>query len=526
VSVAAAETELRGAVEAQTVGDLIHEAARRTPDGLAVVFPGERLTFAELRDRVELVARGLIASQVEPGEHVGILMPNCAELVAALLAIARVGAISVPISTRAKGDEREHLLSDAQIRLLVDESFDADALEAAASNPERARRSDEIARRAGAVTPEQVATILYTSGTTSQPKGCLLQHRALVWQALRYRWGLGITSDDRYWIPLEMFHVGGIVGVYACLAAEAVFCHPGHFEAGRALEMLESERVTVAAPVFETIWMRVLTHPRYPATDLSALERVLNIGPPERLRHMQARMPGVLQLNGCGSTELCGQLGVSRRDDPPELREVYSSLMPGVEVRIIDHDSGVELAPHQAGELLVRGPGPFIGYHNDPELTRAVIDPEGWVHTGDVSVLDGEGRIHYAGRIKDTFKVGGENVAPAEVEDYLARHFAVQIVSVVGVADARYGEVPAAFVELAPGTTVSEPELIAFCVDQIASFKVPRYVRFVTDWPMSGTKIRKAALRTALEAELAALGITEAPRFRAGSAASSDQSGS
>jgi fatty-acyl-CoA synthase len=513
---AEAETELRRGLRARTVAELIDEAARRAPDDLAAVFPDERLTFGALHARSEQIARALIGLGVDPGESVAVLLPNSATMAATLLAIAKVGAVSVPINFRFKERERDTVVSDAGARVVIDEFFDAEAVEAELGEAEIARRAAEMVRRTAAIEPDRIATIMYTSGTTSRPKGCLLRHGSLIWQALRYGYGFELTSADRYWIPLPMFHVGGMVGLYSCLAAGAVFCHAGHFEPGAALEMLEAERCTAAAPVFETIWLPVLNHPRFRDADLSALRRVLNIGAPERLHYMQELFPTTIQLNGCGSTELCGQLGLSRLDDPPAVREVYSALMPGVEVRIVDAESGEDLPDGATGELLVRGPGPFVGYHDDPELTAAVIDEDGWVHTGDLSELDGDGRIRYGGRLKDMIKVGGENVAPAEVEDFLAAHRSIEIVSVVGVADRRYVEVPAAFVQLREGTEATERELIDFCVGRMATFKVPRYVRFVDDWPMSGTKIKKPELRARLEADLAEAGIDEAPRISSG----------
>jgi len=188
--------------------------------------------------------------------------------------------------------------------------------------------------------------------------------------------------------------------------------------------------------------------------------------------------------------------------------------MPGMEARILDPETGEDQEPGLPGELLFRGVGRFEGYYKEPELTAAIIDADGWFHSGDLASLDADGYLRYEGRLKDALKVGGENVAPLEVEDYIATHPAVSIVQVVGATDERYGEVVAAFIELRPSASATEEEVIAFCIDEIATFKVPRYVRFITDWPMSGTKISKRLLRDMLADELREAGIRVAPPIR------------
>lgn len=187
--------------------------------------------------------------------------------------------------------------------------------------------------------------------------------------------------------------------------------------------------------------------------------------------------------------------------------------MRDVELRAVDPETGLDVPAGQVGELLMRGPTRFVRYHEDPELTSRVIDGDGWFHSGDLGRIDPDGRVAFVGRLKDMLKVGGENVAAAEVESFLLSHEAVEIVQVVSAPDARYVEVPAAFVQLKAGAEVSERELIAFCRGQIATFKVPRYVRFVEEWPMSGTKIQKFRLRERIAAELEQAGITEAPKL-------------
>jgi fatty-acyl-CoA synthase len=366
-----------------------------------------------------------------------------------------------------------------------------------------------------------VAMLMYTSGTTSRPKGCMLSHEAVVRHGINVqRTKFRSTADDRFWDPLPLFHIGGIVPMLGCLGIGATYYHAGHFEATQALDTLEHERITVAYPAFETIWLQVLDHPRFPQADLGSLRLIQNIAIPERLQQMHDRLPTAAQVSSFGATECSSNLTLPEPDDPLDVRiATLGAPVPGMEIRIVDLETGAECSAGERGELCLRGYARFEGYYKDPELTAKAIDDGGWFHTGDLGSIDAEGRLTYGGRLKDMLKVGGENVSALEVEDYLARHPAVQIVQVVGVPDARYEEVPAAFVELRAGTDATEQEVIDFCIDRIATFKIPRYVRFVTEWPMSGTKIQKFVLRETLAAELTERGIAEAPRIRSGRAA-------
>jgi fatty-acyl-CoA synthase len=229
---------------------------------------------------------------------------------------------------------------------------------------------------------------------------------------------------------------------------------------------------------------------------------------------MQERLPQVPQVSAFGGTETGGFAVLGEAHEPLESRITTGGRpLRDCEIRCVDPETGVEVEPGVTGELLMRGPARFARYHDDPEETTRAIDAEGWFHSGDLGRIDGDGRVAFVGRLKDMLKVGGENVAAAEVESHLLTHPAVEIVQVVAAPDARYEEVPAAFVQLAPGQTAGEQELIDHCLGKIATFKVPRYVRFLEEWPMSGTKIRKVELRERIAAELAAAGITEAPKL-------------
>jgi fatty-acyl-CoA synthase len=358
------------------------------------------------------------------------------------------------------------------------------------------------------------ALIVYTSGTTAAPKGAMLSHEALV----RLAAGIAhdrmlLTPEDRVWTAIPLFHGGGLTFALSCVTAGCAFVHPGFFDPASTPAYLERERVTVALAAFETIWLPVLDRPDFTERDLSRIRLVMAVGVPERLRGMAARLPDAVHVSCVAMTESSAFLTLNRLDDPLEKRVTTGGHpMPGMRCRVVDPETRQEQPANTPGELWFRGPNAFDGYFRDPGLTAEVIDAQGWFHSGDLVTRDEDGRLTFLSRLKDMLKVGGENVAAAEVEGFLLGHPAVGIAQVVAAPDAYYVEVPAAFVQLVPGAEVTEEELIAFCRGRIASYRVPRYVRFVTEWPMSGTKVKKFALRERIAEELAAAGITEAPR--------------
>ena len=270
---------------------------------------------------------------------------------------------------------------------------------------------------------------MYTSGTTAQPKGCLLTHESITRQARTVALTrFSLTAEDRFWDPLPLFHCGGIVPMFGCLWAGARYCHAGHFDPESSLQMLEQERVTVAYPAFETIWFGVLNHPRFEQTDLRSIRLIQNITVPERLADFEARMPWAKQVTSYGSTESATNLTFPVPDDPYEVRiRTLGSPMPGMEIKIADPETGERLGSGVVGELCFRGYSLFEGYYKDPELTAAVIDDEGYFHTGDLASTTPEGNLVFGGRLKDMLKVGGENVSAVEVEAFLATHPAIDI---------------------------------------------------------------------------------------------------
>ncbi|MCW3011654.1 MAG: acyl--CoA ligase [Solirubrobacterales bacterium] len=501
----------------------------------AALLPDAAASYAELRAATLLAARRLRAAGVEPGDRIGILLrKGSLDYVTLGLAVLCLGATCVPVNARNKVRELRYVLEHSGMRLLLtDGEFrdlvtrtglpagcaavvlgDDPAFEAGAD----AVSEGEVLAIEATIRRDDPALMLYTSGTTSDPKGCLHSHATLLAEGENCCERLGVTADDRFWTPLPLFHVGGWQVLVTTLSRGACFVHPGAFEATVALDQLEQHRVTIAFPAFELMWNEVLAHPRLPQADLRSLRVVINVGAPARLAQMQAQVPQAVQVSCFGSTESCGSicLGDPARD-PLESR-LSSSGRPltGVEVRIVDPATGAVCASGTPGELHFRGPTRFVGYFRDPETTAAAIDEEGWFRTGDLMVEHPDGTLTYLSRLKDMLKVGGENVAAADIEGYLTSHPDIAVAAVVGVRDARYGEVPAAYVQLAEGATLSEAEVIAFCVGHIATYKVPRYLRVVEDFPVTATrKIQKFVLREQIAAELDDMGVEEAPRIPA-----------
>lgn len=519
----------------RSVSALLDARAAETPDAPAASFPDGESTYAALAAATVLAARRLHAAGVGRGDHVGILLRAGSEpYTSHALGAVRLGAICVPVNARNKVRELDYvvrhsgmrlLLTEEQFRPLVDETGlpeDCRAIYLADDTDfaETLAPEEDVAALEVQVDREDAALLLYTSGTTANPKGCINTHATLLAEGENCSGRLGMHSGDRFWTPLPMFHVGGYQVMMSAFFRGACFSHAGLFEPTQALDQLERERVTIVLPAFELIWMSVLGHPRFPTADLSALRIVVNVGVPERLRAMQETVPQAVQVSCFGMTESAGSICIGSPEDSLESRLTTSGrALPGIEIRVIDPPTGEEAAPGSPGELHFRGATRFKEYYRDPAATAAAIDAEGFFHTGDLVRRDADGYVSFLDRLKDMLKVGGENVSAAEIEDYLLTHPAVEVAAVVGAPDARYGEVPAAYVRLQAGAKVDEDALIGFCLGQISTYKVPRYVRFVDEYPATPTqKIKKFVLRERIRDELAELGITEATRLVSGNA--------
>jgi fatty-acyl-CoA synthase len=541
-------------INVTTIGDLLLTAADRAPDAEALVFPDSRMTYAELAARALERARALQALGVKPREHVGLLLPTCPEFVEFFFAIALCGAVAVPINARYKPHELGYVVENGDLVTIITTGRIAEQvnfvmrldgalpgltgqrdplrLELAAAPRLRnivllgksapksfvaekqlaqlARRVDEdsVHRSRLGVRVRDVGLMLYTSGTTANPKGCLISHEAMVRNSIalgRYRYQL--TAKDRFWSPLPMFHIAAILPMLATFDVGGAYLTMGYFDAGQALEMLEREKVTATYPSFVTIMADLIYHPNFKKTDLTRVKLMNSnfaVQPPGIKEAMLKAMPNAIQVGSFGMTECAGTVSTGMPSDSLESRVTrLGHPLPGLEVRVVNPDTGEDVAPGERGEVYVRGYSTLEGYYKDAEKTAASIDRDGWYHTGDIGSKDARGTMMFHGRMKDMLKVGGENVAAAEIEACLQRHPAVKLAQIVGLPDQRYVEVPAAFVELKPGQSAAEQELIEHCRREIASFKVPRHIRFIAEWPMSTSKIQKFRLRDQLMQELA-----------------------
>ncbi|MEK9823498.1 MAG: fatty acid--CoA ligase family protein, partial [Gammaproteobacteria bacterium] len=303
--------------------------------------------------------------------------------------------------------------------------------------------------------------------------------------------------------PLPMFHMASILPLMCCMDAGAAMLSMTHVEPGLSLEMMEKEAVTVAFPSFPTVTLDLINHPDFKTRDLSKLRRVNNVAPPDLLRQFQEAFPQAVQTGAYGLTEAGGVIAYNHPDDLLESRlHTCGKPMPGLSAKIVDPETLAEKPAGEQGEILLKGYSVFDGYYKSPEKNaEAFVD--GWFRTGDLCAIDADGYIEFHGRIKDMLKVGGENVAAIEIESVMNTHPAANLVQVIGVPDERLFEVACAYIELKEGADVTAEEMISFCQGKMASYKIPRHIRFVSEWPMSSTKVQKFVLREWFDAESA-----------------------
>ncbi|MCW2934939.1 MAG: long-chain-fatty-acid--CoA ligase [Actinomycetia bacterium] len=527
-----------GSVAPLTVPGCLRAAAADSPDVEAVVDGDLRLTYADLTARAEEFARALVAAGVQPGEAVSIWGPNSATWIVAALGTLAAGAMLVPVNTRYKGEEARFLLMKARVAaLIVDNGFLGNdylgMLRAASSGstqvpagvgaaPETGgpslpglpglrtvvtlRLGDDLAavsydeflagaslastaevdKRVGAITPETLCDIVFTSGTSGTPKGVMTSHEAAILASQAWADGVGLRAGDRYLIVNPLFHSFGYrAGLLACVLKRATMYPQAVFDVEAALRIAESERITVL-PGPPTLYHSILGHPRLGEFDLSALRLVVTGAStvPEALMYRIRDELGVATVTSpYGLTEVAGTATVCQPGTSVgKMSTTVGTAIPGTEVAIVD-PGGQPLPPGQAGEIVIRGYNVMLGYFEEPKATAEAIDADGWLHTGDVGHLDEDGYLTVTGRLKDVFQAGGFNVYPAEVEHLLATHPMIGEAAVIGVPDPRLGEVGHAFVIPAPGCSPSEDEVIAFARERIANFKVPRAVTFVSELP-------------------------------------------
>lgn len=516
-------------INVTTFGDLLVRAVDQWGDNEALIFPDQRLTYTELLAASSVKARSLLGLGIGPGDHVGLLMANCLEYVECLFAAQLIGAVVVPVNARFKAPELAYVVENADLDILISHDLISeyanfgDLLDEAFAQARPAclkhlvmlgkhrpgflseQEFDEISvsisadavdHYRGQVSLRDTAIMMYTSGTTAHPKGCPLSHEMLVRNGMNMNQSrYFLIETDRFWAPLPLFHMAAILPLLCCMDAGAAMLSMTYVDAGQALQMMEQERVTIAFPSFPTVTMSLIQHADFASRDLSSLRRINNVAPPDLLRQFQDAFPQAVQTGAYGLTEAGGVIAFNHPEESLESRlTTCGKPMPGLQARIVDPDTGAELGRGLKGEILLKGYAVFEGYYKSPEKNAAAF-VDGWFKTGDLCAIDTSGSIEFHGRIKDMLKVGGENVAAIEIESVLASNPAVAMAQVIGVADDRLFEVACAYVELLPGAAIDEADLIEFCRDKVASYKVPRYIRFVSQWPMSATKIQKFVLR-------------------------------
>ncbi len=534
-----------------TFHGLLERAAERWPDREALSFEGRRWSFTQLCREVDRAAKALLAGGVQPGDHVCLWLGNRPEYIFLFFAVAKIGAVLVPINARFRTRDMAYIVqqSDATTLIMAARSGPVDYLQMAEEMVPNLRRHDarylssthlpalrriivlhdtpipgtlqwdalleagegvaaaELVRCGASVDPDGTAYIMYTSGTTGFPKGVMQGHnvvRNVIDEANR----LGVTPNDVTLNYLPLFHAFAVyTAVLMSPATGSRQVLMASFDPGEALRLIAAERVTLIHG-FDTHYKDLLEHPSYPTADLRSLRAgVLAAGMhcSELIaRRAQAMMRTV---TGYGMTEIGVGATMSYLDSDAEVRTTMSGWpLNGYEIKIIDPATGAPLPSGDVGEICVRGYQVMQGYYRKPEETTRAIDRDGWVHTGDSGLMRADGCVRFLGRYKDMLKVGGENVDPTEVEALLIEDTRVNHVAVVGVPDERLTEVAVAFVILEPGAQLGEQDILAICRGRIASFKIPRRVFFVDAFPMTGSgKIQKYVLREEAQRRMAAV---------------------
>ncbi len=527
----------------QTVGAALEGAVSRfaARPALIVRHQSIRLTYGEFAKAVDEFAAGLLALGLERGDRVGIWSPNNAEWVIAQFATARIGLILVNINPAYRVSELEYVLNKVGARaLILARSFKSsdyvgmiralgpeklpqleETIVISEAAVEGFRRFSDVSalatpdlkegvREIGAtLSPDDPINIQFTSGTTGFPKGATLTHHNIVNNGRFVAARQGFTKHDRLCIPVPLYHCFGMVmGVLGCVTHGAAMVFPDEaFEPASVLDAVEQERCTALYGV-PTMFIAELDHPSFKGRDLSSLRTGVMAGAPcpePVMRRVIADM-NMRDVTICyGMTETSPVSFQSMPEDDIEKRvTTVGAIHPYVEVKIVDSEGSVVPRGSQ-GELLTRGYSVMRGYWGDPDKTREAIDAGGWMHTGDLAVMDADGYCRITGRVKDMIIRGGENVYPREVEEFLYRHPAVQDVQVFGVPDEKYGEEVCAWIKLKGGIIVAEEEIRTYCKGQIAHYKIPRYVRFIDEYPMTVTgKIQKFVMREAMAKEMSA----------------------
>ena len=529
-----------------TVGALLDDIAGRFPDNEALVYVerGLRYSYRQFNERCRQVAKGLLGMGVKKGDHLSIWAYNVPEWVVLQFATAKIGAVLVTVNTSYKSAELEYILeqSDSSTLFLVQGFKDTDYLQTLSQVvPElpRARPGElasarlpflknvvflgegapdgmlnfdrmvelgqgisdaQLAAAEQGLSRHEVINMQYTSGTTGFPKGVMLTHFNVVNNGFHIGECMRFTEKDRLCIPVPFFHCFGcVLGVMACVTHGSTMVPVEIFDPLKVLQAIEKERCTAVHGV-PTMFIAELEHPSFGGFDLTSLRTGIMAGsncPIEVMRRVIRDMHAGEITIAYGQTESSPVITQTRTDDPLELKvSTVGKVLPNVELKIVDIESGDQLPPGKQGELCTRGYLVMKGYYKMPEETAKAIDAEGWLHTGDLAVMDENGYCKITGRIKNMIIRGGENIYPREIEEFLYTHPKISDIQVYGVPDPKYGEQVMAAVVLKGGALLTEEEVQAFCRGRIANYKIPKYVRFVDSYPMTASgKIQKFKLR-------------------------------
>ena len=545
-----------------TIGDALDTAARTYSNSPALVscHQNQRLSFAELSAAVERFARGLMHLGVQKGDRVGIWATNCSEWVIVQFATAKIGAILVNVNPAYRAYELKFALeqSGCQTLIMVPNFKNADFVsiffetcpEAKAAKAGTLSAADlpflknlilidkthpdsffgwnqilamgdhvafaELRQREAGLAFDEPINIQYTSGTTGHPKGAVLSHHNILNNALLVAECMRIAPGDRICVPVPFYHCFGMVmgNMAAVLKASTIVIPAPHFDALRTLEAVAEERCTALYGV-PTMFRAELEHPEFDRFDLRSLRTGIMAGSPcpiQLMKRVVAEMHCPEITIAYGQTESSPVITQTTTDDPIELRvTTVGRALPHTEIKIIDPATGKIVPRGTQGELCTRGYCVMKGYYNNEQATRAAVDPDGWLHTGDIAVMREDGYCRIAGRVKDMIIRGGENIYPREIEEFLYTCPGISEVQIVGIPSAKYGEEVAAWVRLQPGTALSAEEIRTFCSGKIASFKIPHYVKMVNEFPMTVTgKIQKFRMREIMIREL---GLDETDRI-------------
>ncbi|MBJ6749720.1 AMP-binding protein [Geomonas anaerohicana] len=529
-----------------TVGALLDDIAGKYPDNEALVYVerGLRYSYREFNERCRQVAKGLLRMGVKKGDHLAIWAYNVPEWVTLQFATAKIGAVLVTVNTSYKSAELEYLLkqSDASMLFLVQGFKDTNYIETLASvvpelagstpgqlvsatlpclkhvvylgdgAPDGMINFEHIVELGAQVADAEleavertlsihdVINMQYTSGTTGFPKGVMLTHHNVVNNGFNIGECMRFTEKDRLCIPVPFFHCFGcVLGVMACVTHGTTMVPVEIFDPLKVLQAIEQERCTAVHGV-PTMFIAELEHPRFAEFDLTSLRTGIMAGsncPIEVMRRVIRDMHASEITIAYGQTESSPVITQTRTDDPIELKvATVGRVLPNVELKIVDIETGAELPPGKQGELCTRGYLVMKGYYKMPDETAKAIDADGWLHTGDLAVMDENGYCKITGRIKNMIIRGGENIYPREIEEFLYTHPKISDIQVYGVPDRKYGEQVMAAVVLKQGSEMTEEEVKEFCRGRIANYKIPKYVRFVDSYPMTASgKIQKFKLR-------------------------------